>query len=93
VHHFGVKLCALNSEFHAHERKKFMRTHIELDGDVLDQVMDLGKFASKKAAVNAALAELSRALKRRQLLALRGKVAWQGDLDMLRSPRAGTQPV
>jgi Arc/MetJ family transcription regulator len=70
-----------------------MRTHIELDGDVLDQVMDLGQFTSKKAAVNAALAELSRALMRRQLLALRGKVAWQGDLDMLRSPRAGTQPV
>jgi Arc/MetJ family transcription regulator len=67
-----------------------MRTHIELDGDVLDQVMDLGQFASKKAAVNAALAELSRAL---MLLALRGKVAWQGDLDMLRSPRAGAQPV
>jgi Arc/MetJ family transcription regulator len=70
-----------------------MRTHIELDGDVLDQVMDLGQFASKKAAVNAALAELSRSLKRRQLLALRGKVAWQGDLEMLRSPRAKSSPV
>jgi Arc/MetJ family transcription regulator len=68
-----------------------MRTHIELDGDVLDQVMDLGQFASKKAAVNAALAELSRALMRRQLLALRGKVAWQGDLDMLRSSRANSK--
>ena len=70
-----------------------MRTHIELDGDVLDQVMDLGQFASKKAAVNAALAELSRALKRRQLLALRGKVAWQGDLNALRSARMADQPA
>lgn len=70
-----------------------MRTHVELDDDVLDQVMSLGNFASKKAAVNAALAELSRALMRRQLLSLRGKVAWQGDLDALRTSRSATEPV
>lgn len=64
-----------------------MRTHIELDGDIIDQVMNLGQFTSKKAAVNTALAELAQSLKRRQLLALRGKVAWQGNLDTLRSPR------
>jgi Arc/MetJ family transcription regulator len=64
-----------------------MRTHIELDTTVIDQVMDLGQFPSKKAAVNAALVELAQSLKRRQLLALRGKVAWQGNLDALRSPR------
>jgi Arc/MetJ family transcription regulator len=64
-----------------------MRTHIELDGDVIDQVMDLGQFSSKKAAVNTALAELAQSLKRKQLLALRGKVAWQGSLDTLRSSR------
>ena len=64
-----------------------MRTHIELDGDVIDQVMDLGQFPSKKAAVNAALLELAQSLKRRQLLALRGKVVWQGSLDTLRSAR------
>jgi Arc/MetJ family transcription regulator len=68
-----------------------MRTHIELDADVLDQVMDLGHFSSKKAAVNAALTELSRALKRRQLLALRGKVQWTGDLNALRSARTDTK--
>lgn len=64
-----------------------MRTHIELDSDVIDQVMHLGQFSSKKAAVNAALVELAQSLKRRQLLALRGKVVWQENLDMLRSPR------
>ena len=64
-----------------------MRTHTELDGDVINQVMDLGQFTSKKAAVNAALAELVQSLKRKQLLALSGKVAWQGNLDELRSPR------
>ena len=64
-----------------------MRTHIELDAEVMDQVMDLGQFSSKKAAVNTALLELAQSLKRRQLLALRGKVAWQGNLDTLRSTR------
>ena len=64
-----------------------MRTHIELDAKVMDQVMNLGQFSSKKAAVNTALLELAQSLKRRQLLALRGKVAWQGNLDTLRSTR------
>lgn len=64
-----------------------MRTHIELDGDVIDQVMELGQFPSKKAAVNTALVEMAQSLKRKQLLALRGKIAWQGNLDALRSPR------
>jgi Arc/MetJ family transcription regulator len=77
----------------SHIKSVVMRTHVELDGDVLDQVMSLGNFASKKAAVNAALAELSRALMRRQLLGLRGKVAWQGDLDALRTTRNAAKPV
>jgi Arc/MetJ family transcription regulator len=76
-----------------HIKYVIMRTHVELDDDVLDQVMSLGNFASKKAAVNAALAELSRALMRRQLLNLRGKVAWQGDLDAMRTSRSAAEPV
>lgn len=64
-----------------------MRTHVELDDTLLEQVIRLGGFPTKKAAINAALAELSRALKRRQLLELRGKIRWQGDLDQLRAPR------
>lgn len=62
-----------------------MRTHVELDEAVMEQVMDLGHFSSKKAAINTALAELASALKRRQLLDLRGKVVWQGDLEALRA--------
>lgn len=64
-----------------------MRTHVELDDTLLEQVIRLGGFPTRKAAINAALAELSRALKRRHLLELRGKIRWQGDLDQLRAPR------
>jgi Arc/MetJ family transcription regulator len=65
-----------------------MRTHVELDETALQQVMALGRYPSKKAAVNSALVELVRALKRKKLLSLRGKVRWEGDLDALRRRRA-----
>lgn len=66
-----------------------MKTHVEVDDELLEEVIRLGAFGTKKAAINAALVELSKALKRRQLLALRGKVRWQGDLEQLRAARTG----
>ena len=65
-----------------------MKTHIEIDDIVLEQICQLGNFTSKKAAVNTALAEYLKLLQQQQLLALRGKVEWQGDLDRLRRNRA-----
>jgi len=64
-----------------------MRTNIELDDRLLTQVQNLGRFATKKAAVNTALAEYVKLLKRRQLLELRGKIQWEGHLDQLRASR------
>lgn len=64
-----------------------MRTHIELDDKLLEQVCALGHFTTKKAAVNSALAEYAKLLKRQKLLALRGQVEWQGDLGHLRASR------
>jgi len=58
-----------------------MRTHVELDDEVLDQVLALGGFPSKKAAVNAALGEYLNTLKRLQL-------QWKGDLVSLRQSRS-----
>jgi Arc/MetJ family transcription regulator len=40
-----------------------MKTHIELDDELLEQVFRLGGFATKKAAVNTALAEYVKLLK------------------------------
>lgn len=64
-----------------------MRTHIDLDENLVAQVVAMGHFPTKKAAIHAALMELAKTLKRRQLLALRGKVGWDGDLDQLRAMR------
>jgi len=64
-----------------------MRTHIELDDRLIRQILQLGRFPTKKAAVNAALADFVKTLQRQELLALRGKIAWQGDLRRLRAAR------
>ena len=65
-----------------------MRTHIELNDQLIAQVLQLGRFPTKKAAIHAALAEFVKTIQRQQLLALRGKVIWQGELDQLRSTRS-----
>ena len=64
-----------------------MKTHIELDDNLVNQIIRLGRFRTKRAAVNAALEEYAKVLKRSQLLELRGKVRWKGDLEQLRSSR------
>ena len=64
-----------------------MRTHIDLDENLVTQVVAMGHFPSKKAAIHAALEELAKTLKRKQLLALRGKINWEGNLDQLRATR------
>jgi len=69
-----------------------MKTHIELDDGLLEEVFRMGRFSTKKAAVNAALAEYAKLLKRRELLAMQGKVQWVGDLDALRADRTKRRP-
>jgi Arc/MetJ family transcription regulator len=64
-----------------------MRTHVELDESLISQVVQLGHFPSRRAAIHTALSEFLRQLKRQQLLALQGQVHWQGDLDALRAAR------
>ena len=64
-----------------------MRTHIEIDDALLEEVRTLGGYSTIKRAVNVALAEHVKQLKRQELLKLRGKLHWQGDLDSLRARR------
>ena len=65
-----------------------MPMHIDLDESLVTEVMQLGAYTTKKAAVNAALSEFVRMLKRRRLLELRGQVPWEGSLDRMRERRA-----
>lgn len=67
-----------------------MKTHIEIDDHLLADAMQLGKWPTKKDAVNEALSAYVRSLKRARLLALKGKAPWHGDLDEMRARRPGT---
>jgi Arc/MetJ family transcription regulator len=62
-----------------------MRTNIELDDKLLSQVKSLSKSKTKRETVERALKVYLRWLKRQEILALRGKVTWEGDLDNMRS--------
>ena len=64
-----------------------MRTHIELDDQLIHQAQDLSGLKTRKATVNAALNEYVKILKRKRLLELRGKVKWDGDLNQMRASR------
>lgn len=69
-----------------------MKTHLDLDDALLEEVIALGAFPTKRAAVMAALEELAKRFKRRELVAMRGKVAWEGDLEQWRSSRSRATP-
>jgi len=47
----------------------------------------LAAFPARRLAIHAALADDVKTMKRHKLLALRGKIAWQGDLAQLRQDR------
>ena len=69
-----------------------MKTHVELDEVLLKEVIALGAFRTKRAAVMAALEELAKRFSRRELAAMRGKVAWESDLDERRASRPPAKP-
>jgi Arc/MetJ family transcription regulator len=61
-----------------------MKTHIDIDEDLLAKAMKLGRHKTKRETVQAALQEYVRIHLRRQLLDVRGKIRWEGDLDQMR---------
>lgn len=64
-----------------------MRTNIEIDDDVLRQAQAVAGTKTKRETVDYALRELAARQKRLDFLKLRGKVAWEGDLDEMRAGR------
>jgi Arc/MetJ family transcription regulator len=63
------------------------RTNIVLDDDLVREGMRRFKCRSKRDLVNLALTELLKSAQRRDVLALRGQVKWEGDLAELRRLR------
>lgn len=61
-----------------------MRTNIELDDDLVEQALRISKWKTKKDVVNEALKQYVASLKNKQLLSLREKETWTGDLRQMR---------
>ena len=64
-----------------------MRTTLNLDETALKEAMAQSAGRTKTDVVNEALRHYARAKRRRELLAMRGKPGWEGDLGELRKRR------
>ena len=66
-----------------------MRTNIDIDDALLAEAQEIAGTRTKKATVEFALAELIRRRKAKDLLAFRGNIDIDIDLDTSRSGRTG----
>jgi Arc/MetJ family transcription regulator len=63
----------------------FMRTNIELDDVLVNQAIKLSKLRTKREVIQEALKSYVASMKKRQLLNLKGRVSWEGNLKDMRS--------
>ena len=61
-----------------------MRTNIVLDDELLERAQCLTGIKSKRELIQKALQTLIQLLEQTEMLSLRGKINWEGDLDTLR---------
>jgi Arc/MetJ family transcription regulator len=65
-----------------------MRTNIDIDDALMEQAMRASGKPTKRAVVEEALALLIRTRRQVRIRRWRGKVAWEGDLNVSRASRA-----
>ena len=63
----------------------YKRTNIELDVDLVKKAMEITHIDTIREVVHHSLRELIRLNKRRELLNLKGKIKWEGNLNEMRS--------
>jgi Arc/MetJ family transcription regulator len=64
-----------------------MRTNIVIDDELMAEVLETTGIRTKREAVEMGLKALLRLKKQESIRGLRGKLDWQGDLDVMRSER------
>jgi len=61
-----------------------MRTNIDIDDKLMEEILDKTTLKTKKEVVDKALREFLRKIKLRELAELSGKITWEGNLDEMR---------
>lgn len=61
-----------------------MRTNIVIDDTLMSEAMEASGAQTKREAVEMGLRSLLKLSRQGRLRSLRGKLAWQGDLDAMR---------
>ena len=61
-----------------------MRTNIDIDDEQMANAMKAGGFKTKREAVSEALRFYNQIQAQKEILKLRGKINWVGDLDEMR---------
>lgn len=61
-----------------------MRTNVVIDDDLMTRALKSGEHTTKRSAIEAGLRLLVQMNSQKRLRRLRGKVAWDGDLDEMR---------
>ena len=62
-----------------------MRTNVEIDDALMKEAMQLTRIKTQKQVIESALKEFIAANHRQQLMSLRGKVEWEGNLEDMRA--------
>ena len=62
-----------------------MRTNIEIDDELMDEIFKEGSFKTKKEAVSEGLKLLLNRLHQRKIRSYKGKLRWSGNLDSMRT--------
>ena len=66
-------------------KSNLMRTNIELDDVLVKQAIKLSKLKTKREVVQEALKNYVASMKKKELLNLKGRVSWEGNLKEMRS--------
>jgi len=61
-----------------------MRTNIVINDELMNEALSLTKYKTKKAVVEEGLKLLVRLKKQEKIKSLRGKLQWEGDLEIMR---------
>ena len=64
-----------------------MRTNIVIDDTLMKEVLKATGLKTKREAVELGLKTLLRLKKQERIKAFRGKLPWEGDLEMMRTDR------